>query len=48
MMRLVMPDRALEGLTITEVGTRGAASYGAKMLADSGATVSAALPCQNP
>jgi len=39
MMRLVMPDRALEGLTIIEVGTRGAASYGAKMLADLGADV---------
>ena len=34
-----MPDRALEGLTIIEVGTRGAASYGAKMLADLGADV---------
>ena len=39
MMRPVMPDRALEGLTIIEVGTRGAASYGAKMLADLGADV---------
>jgi len=39
MMRLVMPDRALEGLTIIEVGTRGAASYGGKLLADLGADV---------
>jgi crotonobetainyl-CoA:carnitine CoA-transferase CaiB-like acyl-CoA transferase len=34
-----MPGRALEGLTIIEAGTRGAATYGAKMLADLGAEV---------
>jgi crotonobetainyl-CoA:carnitine CoA-transferase CaiB-like acyl-CoA transferase len=34
-----MPGRALEGLTIVECGTRGAAAYGAKMLADLGAEV---------
>ncbi|MEX0682723.1 MAG: CoA transferase [Dehalococcoidia bacterium] len=34
-----MPERALEGLTVIECGTRGAAAYGSKLMADLGAEV---------
>jgi len=39
MMRLIMPDRALDGLKVLDCGTRGAASYAGKLLADLGADV---------
>lgn len=41
-----MPERALEGITVVEVGKTGAAAYGAKLMADLGADVVKVEPPQ--
>src|SRR2546428_12099480 len=38
-IRLTMPDRALEGLNVVECNTTGAAAYASKLMADLGADV---------